>query len=202
MNRQHSVRHTGRVSASIVALLCALTLILPAAAKSSSGTVTVHASIAAKIVVAPGGSAVLIATLQNGANKKEWWYVYAINGGAPPTRGQVTVKSNRSWNGTLTAVQTVGDKKKMDLSSGVLHYSSTLPTTFAQAAAAPVLGTAPVTLASNHALGVTTYTHYFLLHVSEGSGGTLFGATLTYGAGQVAPVLSASAQVTITFPGL
>lgn len=202
MKQRHIIRHTGRASASIFALLCAFALIMPAAAKSSNGTVTIHASIAAKIVVAPGGPTVLIATLQNGANKKEWWYVYAVNGGNAAARGQVTVKSNRSWNGTLTAAQTAGDKKKMDLASGILHYSTALPTTFAQANAAPVVGTTPITLASNHILGVTTYTHYFLLHVSQGSGGTAFSATLTYGAGQVAPVLSATAQVTITFPRL
>jgi hypothetical protein len=184
--------------APALGVLCALLIILPAAA-GSSGTVRVTAEVLTKLSVAPSGQATLVAKLQNGANKKEWYYVYAVNAGDPVVRAQIVVRSNRTWSGNLTATQTAGDKKKMDLGSGVLRYSATLPTTFAQAHAAPILGTTPIILATNHASGVTTYTHYFLLRVSQGSGSTAFGAALTYSAGQVSSVVSAMAQVTISF---
>jgi hypothetical protein len=187
----------------LLALLCLLVTSAPAAAITQTGTVTVTAILAPQIVVTPSGEATLIRTLQINANKKEWYYVYAMNGGNARTEGKITVLSNRTWNGQLSVVQTAGDKKKMDLASGVLHYSTTMPATFAEAAATPVLGTTPITLGmSNNPAGVAVFTHYLLLHVSQGSGGTVFGATLTYSAGQVSSVASATAQVTIAFPGL
>jgi hypothetical protein len=198
----------------VLALLCAFAFSAPtlnASAKSAGGTVSVHGTIVAKIVVPP----IVTSTVQLKlidktllrvtANKKEWYYVYTfVNSAGTPV--PVTVQSNRAWAGTLTAVQTAGDKKKMDLSGGLLHLSLTRPTTFAQADAAMAVKTAAINLssiptmpASTFTPGTKTFYQYFLVHVSEGSGSTAFAATLTYSVSQVpssGPVSTSGATLT------
>jgi hypothetical protein len=190
-----------RLGALVFGALSALLLVLPAIGATGGGTVVITGQARSKLVT-EGGPLALVTTLRINPNKKEWYYVYAVNANDPATRGHVTVKSNLPWTASLNAHQTAGDKKKMNLASGVLRYSTTLPRTFAEAANKPILGTTPVGLPGNPDGGVRTYIHYFLLHVSQGSGGTRFGATLTYGIGQGSPATTTQIKLTFDFLGL
>jgi hypothetical protein len=219
MNQHHVIHQRARVWRVVLALLCAFAFSAPtlnASAKSANGTVTVHGTIVAKIVIPP----IVTTTVQLKlidktllrvtANKKEWYYVYTfVDGnvvpGTPPHVVPVTVQSNRAWTGKLTAVQTAGDKKKMDLAGGLLHLSLTRPTTYAQADAAMAVKTASINLSSilpssTFNPGSRTFYQYFLVHVSEGSGSTAFAATLTYSVSQVpSSGPAATSGATLTF---
>jgi hypothetical protein len=90
----------------------------------------------------------------------------------------------------------------MNLVAGILHDRTTLRANFAQPRAAPILETSPITPATNRGLGVTDFTHFLLLHASQGPEGTLCSTTQSFSAGQVAPVSRASAKVALAFPEL
>src|SRR4051794_35911646 len=148
---QRAFRRKTRLWPVLLALFCVFAASAPALAKSAGGTVTIRGTIVTKIVIPPSGTGQLTlidkTLLRVTANKREWYYVYSFvnaSGQVVP----VTVQSNRPWSGTLTAVQTSGDKKKMDLAGGLLHVSTTRPTTFAQADAATALTTSALNLSS------------------------------------------------------
>jgi hypothetical protein len=206
MNQRHVNRTRTRAWGVLLALVVAFALSAPtlAAGTSSSGTVTVTGKVVASIAkpqITGGGTLKLVAKLRITPNKKEWYYVYTfVNSAGNPV--PVTIQSNLPWNGTLGAVQTAGDKKKMDLAGGLLHVMASAapipmsppPSTFnfAFADAATPLKTTPVKLdtitgmpSSTFGIGTKTFYQYFLLHVSEGSGSTTFGVNLTYSIGQV-----------------
>jgi hypothetical protein len=210
MNQRHANRTRTRAWTIVLALICvfafsAPALAAPPAPKSASGTVTVRGTIVASVVIPTVGTGklVLIDKLRITPNKKEWYYVYTfVDANNQPVK--MKIQSNRAWTGTLTAVQTSGDKKKMDLGGGLLHLSTTRPTSFAQADAALAVKTTVVNLASIPGMppfvpGTASFYQYFLLHVSEGSGSTTFSVNLTYQVGQTSPGKSTSTTIPLVF---
>lgn len=90
--------------------LCTLLIGFPVAA-ANSGTVRVSGTIQSTIKAGPSGPLVYVGRVQSNPNKKEWYYIYAVNG-LSANEGKITFQSNRPWGVKLKATQTGGDKKK------------------------------------------------------------------------------------------
>lgn len=105
------------------------------------------------------------------------YYVWKCNDGLG---NFVTVRSSRSWSGTISATETSGSSTSMTIASGVLRYATTAAASYAEAAAMTALSTAPQTWMAAGPAGANTYTHFYSLRVSWADTVGTFASVVTY----------------------
>lgn len=163
-------------------------------AQSASGTVTVTATDNAKLTiaisdqnasfgdsVAPDGTGVggEVSSVVSISGAEAAYYIWT-----PSTTPLVTVKSNRMWNGTVSATENTGTSNTMTIASGVLRWSTAVPDSYAEAAGATAFSTSPAVWQTNHGPGRASFTYYFLLRVDWTDTPGTFSSTVTYSATQ------------------
>ena len=97
----------------------------------------------------------------------------------------VTVKSNKVWNGTVVATENAGTSASLTIASGALrHVESTEPTTYAACSGGTAFTTTAGTWKSSVAKGSNTYTMYYCLRVDWDDDPGSFSSSVTYTATQ------------------
>lgn len=176
----------------IGALLVVLTILLvqPTPTSADIGTVTVTATASAKlsititdamadfgVAVAPDGTGTggEITSVVGTSGVEGSYYLWT-----PSSQPLVTVRSNKPWNGTISASENSGTATSLTIASGVLRYSTSLPSDYAAAAAVTAFTATPDIWESNHIKGLTTYNYYYALRVNWNDDPGTFASTVTY----------------------
>jgi hypothetical protein len=103
---------------------------------------------------------------------------------SPSSTPNITVKSNKTWTGTVLASENngVGASSTITIASGALRYGTALPGTYAAAAGGTAFTDSAVSPSGwlNQPRGVSTFHYYYFLRVDwdDEIGG--FNSTVTY----------------------
>lgn len=178
-----------------VALLVAL---LPTCAFAHDGAgATIVASGVVRedpsVSIGPCGVAGLVAKLRNG-RQREWYFVFAVNAGTE-AEGNITAGGNATWSAFFRATRQPPRFGLGGRSPSEVRYTTSLPTTFAEANRAPLLRQRFIPLALLHPPGRAVFTHYYLLRVRQQ--GDAVAASITYAVGIWPPFFASICQVTI-----
>jgi hypothetical protein len=181
-------------SAALAGLLAALSLAtLAAPASADSGAVTVTATNNAKLTMTIGapsanfgsaldptgaGTSGQVSATASGSGDQGVYYVWS------PSGALVTVKSNKTWNGTVQASENSGSATSLSVASGALRFDSSAPSTYAAASTASAFSATPATWQQNHAKGSSSFTYNYLLRVDWSDDPGTFSSTVTYSATQ------------------
>jgi hypothetical protein len=181
-------------SAALATLLAALSLAtLAAPASADSGAVTVTATNNAKLTMTIGtpsahfgsaldptgaGTAGQVSATAPGSGDQGVYYVWS------PSGALVTVKSNKTWNGTVQASENSGSATSLSVASGALRFDASNPSTYAAASTASAFATTPTTWQQNHTKGSSSFTYNYLLRVDWSDDPGTFTSTVTYSATQ------------------
>jgi hypothetical protein len=188
-----------RVLLRILALaVVAAALVAAPPVSGETGTVTVSATNNAKITITiadtsaafgtnldpsgPASNSTDTVAVYTGSTGNQGAYYVWKSGGSGLT---VTVRSNRSWNGTVQASENSGTAASMTVASGVLRWAETEPTSYSACSSATAFGTTAGTWKSNIAKGVNSYTLYYCLRVDWDDDPGTFSSTVTYTVTQV-----------------
>jgi hypothetical protein len=106
------------------------------------------------------------------------YYEWKANGGSGLT---VTVKSNKTWNGTVQASENSGTSSSMTVASGALRYAEgSEPTSYAACSSGTAFATTAQSWKSNVAKGKSSYTQYYCLRVDWTDDPGTFASSTTY----------------------
>lgn len=188
---------------ALLALFAVILLIAPdpfsvAEAQGASGSVTVTGTNNAKITIvitdstavfgtslAPDGTGtggeIISEVSPNTTTTEGAYYIWSPTSAPGPT---VIVRSNKTWNSTIEASENAGTATSMTISSGVLRYDTSVPGTYAAAAAATPFTTPAAAWETNHAKGATLYTFYYFLRVDWTDDPGTFSSGVTYSVSQ------------------
>jgi hypothetical protein len=122
-----------------------------------------------------------VSDYQGAVGNQGSYYVWKSSGG---TGVGLTVKSNRTWNGTVGATENTGTSPTMTIASGVLRYATTQPVTYAACASSTAFTTTSVTWQSNVGPGITAYTYFYCLRVDWDDDPGIFQSTVAYSVSQ------------------
>ena len=97
----------------------------------------------------------------------------------------VTVQSNKVWNGTVVATENAGTSASLTIASGALRYvETTAPTSYADCSGGSAFATTAGTWKSSVAKGSNTYNMYYCLRVDWDDDPGSFSSSVTYSATQ------------------
>ena len=122
----------------------------------------------------------VVTDLQGTVGNQGSYYAWEASGGAGVS---ITVKSNKTWNGTVDASENSGTSSTMPIDSGVLRHSESVPGSYS-ACAGTMAFTTSVTWQSNVGAGTNTYTYYYCLRVDWDDDPGTFASTVTYSVSQ------------------
>jgi hypothetical protein len=171
----------------------------PAAANdTASQTVTLHASIASRIVVdTPDASAdcrLLLPTGKPGGNRSTYCVL------AKPFT--VRVRSNEPWGGIFTLADCTTNKGSLAVKSDALRASTVPVATYDQAAdptRTTILKPGVLFAETSHAAGEFTYSRYLVLRLNNNEKPADFCATLSYTATQDSQASATLGTINIRF---
>ena len=116
-----------------------------------------------------------VADVQGSSGDQGSYYVWKSGG------MDVTVKSNKVWNGTLAATENGGTSSSITIASGALRYAeSTEPSSYTDCSSSTAFATTSSSWKSAVSAGVSPYTHYYCLRVDWVDDPGTFVSTLTY----------------------
>ncbi len=171
-------RDARRAVAITSALLLTLVATMSARAEQGAGSVTVEATNNAAITLSIsdgtadfGSNIDPMGTKSNSSDANQVvdyqesggsYYVWRSDSGNGLT---VTVKSNKSWTGTVEASKNKGTSDSMSIESGVLRYNKSEPQSYYDAALSTPFSTSPTTFEPMGSKGVHNYTYFYALRV-------------------------------------
>jgi len=176
----------------LVVAIIAIATTLPATAETSN--VSVSGTNNAKITIGIGdgtadfgtnldpsgansNSSDTVVDSQGSSGNEGSYYVWAAGGSG----NLVTVKSNKSWNGTIEASENSGSSTSMTVSSGVLRYAEgSAPASYSDCSGATSFQTTAQTWKSSVAKGKSTYAHFYCLRVDWDDDPGIFSSNVTY----------------------
>jgi hypothetical protein len=185
------------LTAGVVVAVVAVATVIPAMAVS--GNVTVSGTNNAKITISvedtsaafgtnldPSGpdsnSSDSVVDFQGTTGNQGSYYVWKAGGSG----NTITVKSNKSWNGTVAASENTGTSTSMTVASGAMRYAeAVVPTSYSDAAGGVAFQTTGQAWKSSVAKGVNSYTHFYSLRVDWNDDPGTFASTITYEVTQV-----------------
>lgn len=189
-------RRAGRalIAAGVIAVPL-LIAALPASADPGSGSVSVQATNNSAITLSVSdGSADFgsnldpLGTDSNSSDRGQVsdfqsdsgsYYVWRSGGGNGVV---VTVKSNKSWTGSVSASPNTGTSRSLTIESGALRYNTSSPRDYWDAALSPAFSTSGTDFEVTGTKGVHTYNYFYNLRVNwDDDPGTL-SSTVTYSA--------------------
>jgi hypothetical protein len=192
MYRPEEVR---RALAIAGVLLVTLAIAIPASAAQGTGSVTVQATNNAAITIAVSDGTADFGTnidpLGTDSNSSDVnqvvdfqdasgsYYVWRSNGGNGLT---ITVKSNKSWTGSVVATENTGTSKSMTVESGVLRFRPTIPANYYDAALSQPFTLTSLSFEAAGTKGVHSYSHYYALRVSWADDPGTFVSSVAYSA--------------------
>ena len=190
MRRILDARRAAVVAGSI---LLALGIAIPVSANQGAGSVSVQATNNAAITLSIsddtayfGSTIDPMGTNSNSSDANQVralvdtpgsYYVWRSSGGNGLT---VTVKSNTSWVGTMSASENDGGSRSMTIHSDVLRYSASEPTSYYDAALAPAFGADGSTFERSGTKGIHDYTYFYALRVDWNDDPGTFQSNVTY----------------------
>ena len=170
------------------------TVLSVAPASADTGSVSISATNNAKLTMMIGGSSAnfgasldptgagasgqVSATAAGTTGDQGVYYVWT------PSTPLVTVKSNRTWNGTVQATENTGTATSLSVSTGALRYGTSTPSTYADAASGAPLTSSASSWQTNHAKGVSSFAYDYFLRVDWSDDPGTFNSTVTYTASQ------------------
>lgn len=167
---------------------------LAAPANAATGTVSVTATVNATITISIADTTAAFGTnldpLGTDSNSSDGVFDFQ-SAGAPPATGSyyvwktggvaITVGSNTTWNGTLSASANTGTSSSMTIASGVLRWKDgSAPASYSDCSSATSFNTAASTWKSAVPRGNTTYTTYYCLRDDWTDDPGTFISTVTY----------------------
>lgn len=190
MRRIKDARRTAIVTGALILSLAAA---IPASAGQGSGSVSVEATNNAAITLSIsdgtadfGSNIDPLGTKSNSSDTDQVhgyadvpgsYYVWRSDSGNGLT---VTVKSNKSWTGTVTASGNRGTSDSMSIESGVLRYSTAEPRSYFEAALLPAFGESASSFEPTGTKGIHNYTYYYALRVGWDDDPGTFESSVTY----------------------
>ena len=105
----------------------------------------------------------------------------------PATSPNITVKSNKPWNGTASASENpsgAGSSTSLTIASGALRRCTSVPGDYATASGCTAFTTSAASWASNVTKGVSTYTHYLALRIDWNDDPGTFSSNVLYSVAQ------------------
>jgi hypothetical protein len=184
-----------RAIAAAGVLLATLAIAIPASAAQGTGSVTVQATNNAAITISVsdatadfGSNIDPLGTDSNSSDANQVvdlqeptgsYYVWRSNGGNGLI---VTVKSNKSWTGTVVASNNTGSSKSMTIESGVLRFSPVMPASYYGAALSQPFTLTGTSFEAAGTKGVHSYSHYYALRVNWTDDPGTFVSSVAYSA--------------------
>jgi len=180
-----------------ILLLATLLFLVPVPVKAETQAVVASGTNIAKITVSVDDTSATFGTnldpsgtdsnsidtvldYQGSSGNQGSYYMWSVSGVA------VAVKSNKVWNGTLSATENGGTATSMTVLSGVLKYSEGVePNSYINCGLSTSFTTAPASWKASVAKGKYTYIHYYCLRVDWDDDPGTFSSTVTYTVTQV-----------------
>lgn len=173
-------------------MVLALPIALPASAQTGTGSVSVQATNNAAITLSVSDGTADFGTnldpLGSTSNSDDIGGVVSFQGpdgsyylwSSEGNGVMITVRSNKSWTGTIVASPNIGTSPSMSIESGVLRYSASAPGSYFDVALAPSLTTSGISFEAAGTKGVNTYTHFYALRVDWRDDPGTFVSSVTY----------------------
>jgi hypothetical protein len=179
-------------AAVLLATVAAIFAVSPASA--DTGTIAVSATNNAKLTMTigtssanfgasldptgAGASGQASATAPSTSGDQGVYYVWS------PSAPLVTVKSNKTWNGSMQATENTGSAASLSLASGALRFGTTLPHTYDDARNGSAFSSTATSWQANHIKGVSSFSYNYYLRVDWSDDPGTFNSTVTYTASQ------------------
>ncbi|MBI4336595.1 MAG: hypothetical protein HY683_02025 [Chloroflexi bacterium] len=112
-----------------------------------------------------------------GSSGNQGCYYAWKSGGSGMT---VTVKSNKTWNGTVLASENTGTSASITVASGALRWTATAPASYSECASATAFGATAQSWQSSVGKGTNSYAYYYCLRVDWNDDPGTFSSSATY----------------------